>query len=277
MIEEIKYFILGLIQGLTEFFPISSSGHLELFSHIYNIAKSEPLLLFITVHFATALSTVIVYYQRIREIVSGLFLNTDKDRSFVLKLLISSIPTIIIYVLFQHKIDLLFIDAVSLVCAMLIITGLILLSTSLIKTSNGDINFVHAILIGCAQAFAIIPGISRSGATIATALCCKVKRERAAEFSFLMALIPIIGGTIIKGLEFLTKHPDNDIEIKGLIIAFLSAFFSGLFACKYMIFVVKKNNLKYFGYYCVSIGLLFWFTTSDLTINHLYQRIIHLF
>lgn len=258
MIEEIKYFILGLIQGLTEFFPISSSGHLELFSHITDIATEDPLLLFITVHFATALSTIIVYHKRIKHILLGLiYFKNKNDINFVFKLIISSVPTIVIYVLFSSQIDLLFINAVNLVCVMLIITGFILIATNLVKTSNKEIHVLHAILMGCAQALAIVPGISRSGTTIATALCCKVKRDQAAEFSFLMALIPIIGGTLIKIVEFSTTNPSYDIEIQGLIIAFFSAFLSGLFACKYMIVIVQKNTLNYFGYYCICIGILF--------------------
>ncbi len=258
MIEEIKYFILGLIQGVTEFFPISSSGHLELFSHISDIATKDPLLLFITVHFATALSTIIIYHQRIKHILLGLICYKNKtDIAFICKLIISSIPTIVIYGLFSNHIDLLFINSVNLVCVMLIMTGLILIATNLVKTSNNEIGFSHAILMGCAQALAIIPGISRSGSTIATALYCKVKRDQAAEFSFLMALIPIIGGALIKIVEFSTTNPSYDIEIQGLIIAFFSAFLSGLFACKYMIIIVQKNTLNYFGYYCIGIGILF--------------------
>ena len=254
MIDELKYFILGLIQGLTEFFPISSSGHLEIFSHISNLAQEEPLLLFITVHFATALSTSIVYFERIKQIIVGLINQNIDDTSFILKLLLSSIPTIIIYLLFNSQIDLLFTNAINLVCLMLIITGIILIYTNFINRSNGDITFSNAFLIGCAQAIAIIPGISRSGFTITAALCCKVKREKAAEFSFLMALVPILGGTLIKLVEFITTDSSNDVDIQGLLIAFISAFFSGLFACKYMISIVQKKNLKYFGYYCICIG-----------------------
>jgi len=260
MIDEIKYFILGIIQGLTEFFPISSSGHLEIFAHVSKIAQEEPLLLFITVHFATALSTVIVYFKRIKKIILGLLNKNNEDIGFIMKLIVSSIPTFIIYVLFSHQIDLLFMGAVKLVSVMLIVTGLVLVFTNFIPASNHRITLFHAICIGCAQAIAIIPGISRSGFTIATALFCKIKREKAAEFSFLMALVPIIGGTILKLAEFLTTESNDEIEIKGLIIAFLSAFLAGLFACKYMISIVNKNNLKYFGYYCITFGCFFgWF------------------
>ena len=141
---------------------------------------------------------------------------------------------------------------------MLIVTGLVLVFTNFIPVANHRITLLNAICMGCAQAIAIIPGISRSGFTIATALFCKIKREKAAEFSFLMALVPITGGTILKLAEFLTTESNDEIEVKGLIIAFLSAFLAGLFACKYMISIVNKNNLKYFGYYCITFGCFFW-------------------
>jgi len=141
---------------------------------------------------------------------------------------------------------------------MLFLTGLILIMTNFISSSDSNITYLHSILMGCAQAIAIIPGISRSGATIAAALFCKVNREKAAEFSFLMALIPIIGGVILKIIEFSMEGAVFNIEINLLIIAFLSAFLSGLFACKYMILIVKDKNLKYFGYYCIIAACCFW-------------------
>ena len=257
MIQEIKYFILGLIQGLTEFFPISSSGHLELYSSIVNIAEEEPLLLFITVHFATALSTIIVYRRRIKNIFSGFFKNKN-DISFVLKVLVSAIPTVLVYLLFSQYIEGLFNDATLLVCIMLIITGAILIATNFFKKSSHEITFMHAIFIGFAQALAIIPGISRSGATISTALYLGVNREKSAEFSFLMGLIPIIGGALLKFVDYLNNTHSQELEFKGLIIAFFASFFSGLLACRYMIVIVQNNNLKYFGYYCIILGFTFW-------------------
>jgi len=254
MIEEIKYFFLGIIQGLTEFFPISSSGHIELYSNLLSVSKEHPILVVITVHFATALSTIFVYRHRIKKLSYGILFNRNKeDILFIFKLAISTIPIILVYLLLNQYIDLIFNNRISLVCIMLIVTGIILISTSFVKSSNKEINFWHALFMGLGQAVAILPGISRSGSTIAIALFCNVNRKKAAEFAFLMALAPIIGGAIVQFLDSgggLQRESYN-----GLIIAFFSAFFSGLFACKYMIHIVHKNNLKYFGYYCIIIGL----------------------
>tara|TARA_Y100000994_G_scaffold5517_1_gene5211 strand:- start:20027 stop:20821 length:795 start_codon:yes stop_codon:yes gene_type:complete len=260
MIEQIKYIFLGLIQGLTEFFPISSSGHLELFSYISNIAQEEPLLLFIIVHLATALSTIIVYRNRIKKMLIGVITDNNKNEfSFLIKLAISSIPTLLIYLVFSKNIDLIFKNATHLVCIMLVLTGSVLFITQFFIKSDKKIGYLDALLIGLAQALAIIPGVSRSGATISTALFLKINRDDAAEFSFLMGLAPILGGSFLKIFEFLSSPSTlEQVEIKGLLLSFFAAFFSGLFACKYMIVLVQKNNLKFFGYYCVLLGISFW-------------------
>tara|TARA_Y100000588_G_C13735512_1_gene703320 strand:- start:127 stop:570 length:444 start_codon:yes stop_codon:yes gene_type:complete len=138
-------------------------------------------------------------------------------------------------------------------------TGFLLILTQFFKESKNEINYIDAILMGCAQALAIIPGISRSGATISIALLLNIKRKDAAEFSFLMALVPIIGGAIIKISEFWFSESVQDINKTALVVAFISAFISGLIACKYMIFIVQKNNLKYFGYYCLIVSACFLF------------------
>ncbi len=259
MIEQIKYFFLGLIQGLTEFFPISSSGHLELFSYLSNIAEQEPLLLFITVHLATAFSTILVYRNKIKQVLIGVIKHNNKnDFSFLMKLVVSSLPMVVIYLLFSENIDFIFKNATHLVCLMLVFTGLVLLSTQFFKKSNKNIGYFDALLIGLAQALAIIPGISRSGATISTALFLKVNRDDAAEFSFLMGLAPILGGSLLKIVEFIFFGSIEQVEFKGLLLSFIAAFLSGLIACKYMIVLVQKNNLKYFGYYCIILGTFFW-------------------
>ena len=260
MIEEIKYLILGAIQGLAEFFPISSSGHIVLFSSVLNVAEKNPLLLSIIVHFATTLSTITIYRNRIKAILIGVVKHKkQKHINFVLKLIVSSLPIVIVGALFRERIDLMFENATQLVCAMLLLTGLLLIMTNMFKVEKKEINFLHAFIMGLAQAVAILPGISRSGLTIATALFLQIKRKDAAEFSFLMVLIPIIGITIIEIYLLVSLSTDiQHIEKKGLLIAFFSAFFSGLFACQYMIKIVQKNNLQYFGYYCVAIGLLSW-------------------
>ena len=261
MIEEIKYFLLGLIQGLAEFFPISSSGHIVIFSSLLDIVEEHPLLLSITVHFATTISTIIVYFNRIKSLIKGVFINNiQTDISYFLKIIFSSVPVVLIGFLFKEHIELVFSDFIYLVSIMLLITGFILLSTNLFSSEEKNITYYHALLMGLAQAFALLPGISRSGVTISMALLCKIKRKKAAEFSFLMVLLPIIGITF---LELMTLYYSditlNLNQITGLLIAFFTSLFSGLFACRYMIHIVQMDSLKYFGYYCIFAGLVSYF------------------
>ena len=261
MIEEIKYFILGLIQGLAEFFPISSSGHIVLYSSIMGIVEKHPLLLSIVVHFATTLSTIVVYRDRIRGIVIGLFKHRQQSQMhFILQLVISTLPIIFVGIFFRNNIESLFDNATHLVCLMLVFTGLVLMLTNKFNKGNKKITFKSAFIIGIAQALAILPGISRSGLTIATAVYLKIDRKLAAEFSFLMALIPIIGISLIEIYLLISLTNLQDINIAAILISFFTAFFSGLFACKYMIKIVQNNNLNYFGYYCILMGIFFfWF------------------
>jgi len=257
MIEEIKYFILGIIQGLAEFFPISSSGHIVLFSSLLDLAEDNPLLLSVTVHFATTLSTIIIYRRRLKELFYGVVIHQNKnDLSFVLKIIISSFPIIIIGFLFRDNIAVMF-NNYYFVTIMLLLTAIFLIATSFIPIGKKKITYLIAFFMGLAQAFAILPGISRSGTTISMALFLKAKSKDAAEFSFLMALLPILGITFIELITLFYSNIKLSIDdIKSLIIAFLSAFLSGLFACKYMISIVEKNNLKYFGFYCIMIGYI---------------------
>tara|TARA_B100000427_G_scaffold180424_1_gene150037 strand:- start:143 stop:931 length:789 start_codon:yes stop_codon:yes gene_type:complete len=261
MTEEIKYFILGLIQGLAEFFPISSSGHIVLYSSIMGIAEKHPLLLSIVVHFATTLSTIVVYRDKIRRVIIGLFKHRQQSQMhFVLQLVISTLPIIFVGIFFRNNIEALFHNATHLVCLMLVFTGIVLMLTNNFNKGNKKITFKSAFIIGLAQALAILPGISRSGLTIATAVCLKIDRKLAAEFSFLMALIPIIGISLIEIYLLISLTNLHDINIAAILIAFFTAFFSGLFACKHMIKIVQNNNLNYFGYYCILIGIFFfWF------------------
>ena len=259
MTEEIKYFILGLIQGLAEFFPISSSGHIILYSSIMGIAEKHPLLLSITVHFATTLSTMVVYRDRIKDILIGVFKHRNQSQiNFVLQLIISSSPILFVGLFFRKNIEALFYNATHLVCLMLVVTGVALMLTNKFKDGKKKINFGSAFIIGLAQALAILPGISRSGLTIATAVYLKIDRKSAAEFSFLMVLMPIIGISLIEIYLLVSDSSLSNIDIVAILIAFFTAFFSGLFACKYMIKIVQNNSLNYFGYYCVLIGAFFF-------------------
>ena len=261
MIEEFNYFLLGLVQGLAEFFPISSSGHILLLSTILDVAEKNPLLLSITVHFATTLSTIVIYHDKLKKILIGVIKHNDNVAiSYFLKILISSIPVLIVGLFFKDYVESLFNNSMLLVLIMLFITGCVLILTTVASIGDKRISYYYAFLIGLAQAVAILPGISRSGATISAALFLKIDKKNAAEFSFIMVLLPIIGITFLELILFTSSEIQLDTsQIKGLVVAFVTSFVSGLFACKYMISIVKHNNLKYFGFYCIFVAILGFF------------------
>lgn len=251
-------FLLGLIQGLTEFLPISSSGHLELGSYLLETNKSENLLFTIIVHIATALSIIIVFRDDIKKIiVSCLKFSMNKETIFIYKILLSSIPVGIIGIFFEEKVKSLFNGNILLVGSMLIITSIFLAFTYLQKNNvKKNISYTNAFIIGIAQAIAILPGISRSGITISTALLLKINKTQATKFSFLMVLVPIFGIMLLKITKGLMdmKSISTDIETSSLIIGFLSALISGIIACKWMIKIIEKSNLIYFSIYCLIVG-----------------------
>lgn len=251
-------FFLGLIQGLTEFLPVSSSGHLEIGNVLLGVETTENLLFAVVVHAATALSTIVVYRRDIGGILRDIFaFQWNESTQFAAKILLSMIPVGIVGVFFEDEVESLFSGNMLLVGCMLLITACLLFISHYAKASKGEVTFGKAIVIGVAQAFAILPGISRSGSTIATALLLGVDREKAARFSFLMVLIPILGASLLKFLDFL-EAPTNTgqgISSLALIVGFLSAFIFGLIACQWMIRLVKKGELTYFAYYCAGVGL----------------------
>lgn len=254
----IEAIILGIVQGLTEFLPVSSSGHIELGKAILNIQTTDNLLFSIVVHGATALSTIIVFRKEIIDIFKGLFqFKNNESLHYALKIFISMIPVGIIGVLFEDKIEALFTGNVLFVGFMLIITGILLSITFYIKDTTKDISYGRAIVIGLAQAVAILPGISRSGSTISTALILGVDKEKATRFSFIMVLLPIIGATLLKVKDYIeTPTLSGGISISALVIGFITAFVSGLIACTWMIKIVKKGKLIYFAYYCFVVGAI---------------------
>ena len=263
MTEEIKYFLIGIIQGLAEFFPVSSSGHIVLLSSLLEISEEHPLLLSITVHFATTLSTIIVFRKKIFEIILELTSSKQFSQSIFLKILVSSIPILFVGLLFKNNIEPFFLESYFVVGIMLIITGIILITTNFISDGKNSISLFSAFIIGIAQAIAVVPGISRSGLTISTALFLKTSKKEAAEFSFIMVLVPIMGITILEFFLFFKNSTSISLtNQKTLIISFLSSFISGLIACKYMISIVKYNNLKYFGVYCILIAFVVIFITQ---------------
>ena len=252
----IEAIILGIIQGLTEFLPVSSSGHLELAKAIMGDASvgEESMLMTVVLHFATALSTVIIFRKEIVRILKGLFqFKWNEEFKFAIKIVLSMIPAALVGVFLNDEIEALFGGQIMLVGFMLLLTGALLFLADKAKNTNKDVSFTHSIIIGISQAIAILPGISRSGATISTSVLLGVDRSKAARFSFLM-VVPLIFGKMAKDVlsdEFMT----SSIDSMPLIVGFIAAFITGLFACTWMIALVKKSKLIYFSIYCVVIGV----------------------
>lgn len=250
----IESIILGIIQGLTEFLPVSSSGHLEIAKWILQdeSIKEQSLLFTVILHFGTALSTIIVFWKDIMEIIFGLFKGNKQQINFSLKIILSMIPAAVVGVIFDDVIDSFFSGSILLVAFMLILTGLILYIADRAKSTEKEVSWMDSILIGIAQMVAIIPGISRSGATISTSVLLGIDRYKAARFSFLM-VVPLIFGKIAKDVLSDEFAVSREVGIE-LIIGFLAAFITGIFACKWMIALVKKSQLKYFSFYCFLVG-----------------------
>jgi len=250
--------ILGLVQGLTEFLPVSSSGHLELGTAILGINVSDNLLFAVIVHAATALSTITIFRNDIAILIKDtLLFKWNQSTEYVFKLAISMIPVGIVGLFFEDEINQFFGAKVTFVGSMLILTSILLSFTYLNKSHTRSISFTSAFWIGLAQAVAVLPGISRSGATIATALLLKTDKEEATRFSFLMVLAPILGATALKFKDYLNNPAaSEEIPALSLIIGFFAAFLSGLLACRWMMTIVKKGKLIYFASYCFVIGTI---------------------
>ena len=247
--------LLGIVQGLTEFLPVSSSGHLALFTAILgdNQLPAENLLFTILVHAATAIATMIVFRKDIATILSGIFKKEQPEtRAFVGYVMVSMIPAVVIGLFFEDQITALFDTNLALVGAMLCITAVLLFFTDKTSSKGQPINYKIALFIGIAQAIAILPGISRSGATIAVALLIGVSRPEAARFSFLM-VIPLILGSMAKSI--LDQGATITFDILPMGAGFLAALASGILACTWMIALVKRSKLSYFAIYCLVVGI----------------------
>ncbi len=254
--NELQAFLLGILQGITEFLPVSSSGHLEIGNHLLGVKNESNLYFDVVLHVATVLSTIIVFRKDIFELVKGLFaFKWNEPTIYVSKLVFSAIPVLVIGLLFKENIEKLFTGNLILVGSMLIFTALLLSLTHFVRVNDGKITFLKAFIIGIAQAIAVIPGISRSGSTIATGLLLKNKKEDVARFSFLMVLIPILGAAFLDiiGGDVTSQQAIGTIP---LLIGFLAAFLSGLLACSWMIKIVKRGKLIYFAIYCLVIGVI---------------------
>jgi undecaprenyl-diphosphatase len=254
--DYINAIILGIIQGLTEFLPVSSSGHLELGKAILGEeAISEDGVMFtIVVHFATALSTIVVFRKDIVEIISGLLqFKWNEQFQFSLKIILSMIPAVFIGLFFEKEIDALFNGDIVFVGFMLILTAILLFFADKSKNTLKQVTFKDAIIVGISQAIAILPGISRSGATISTSVLLGIDKSKAARFSFLM-VVPLILGKITK--DIMSGDLSSETQGIGILFAgFISAFIAGLFACQWMIKLVRNSQLKYFAIYCFFVGL----------------------
>ncbi len=249
--------ILGLVQGLTEFLPVSSSGHLEIGKVLLNVEVKESLTFTVLVHFATVLSTITVFRKEIKNLSIGLFqFKWNEETKYVSKILVSMIPVLIVGILFREEVESLFSGNLRLVGGALLLTALLLISTQLVKPGKKKIPFLDALLMGIAQAIATVPGISRSGATIATGLLLKNERSDVAKFSFLMVLIPIIGAALLDILSMSSSPSETGIATGSLIIGFLAAYLSGYLACTWMINLVKKGKLYWFAIYCAIVGIV---------------------
>jgi undecaprenyl-diphosphatase len=253
----IESIILGIIQGLTEFLPVSSSGHLELGKAMLKINLENDLLYSIIVHCATTLSTIFVFRNEIVHIIREVLkFQWNESTQFATKIVISMIPVGLVGLLFKDTIEGFFQGDIKLVGFMLCLTGILLLLTHFMKRiSGGEVTYWRALVIGLAQAVAIMPGISRSGSTIATAILVGTDRKKAANFSFLMVIPPIIGATLLEIKDYLEQPSITDISIPVLSAGFIAAFITGLFACKLMIDLVSKGKLIYFAIYCFVVGI----------------------
>ena len=249
--------ILGIIQGLTEFLPVSSSGHLELGKAILgdNSIPEESLLFTVVLHFATALSTLVVFRKDVWEIIKGLFkFKWNEEAQFSLKIIISMIPAALVGFFLEDFMEVFFNGAIIIVGIMLIITAFLLYLADMAKTTNKGVSYRGALVIGMAQMVAMLPGISRSGATISTAVLLGVDKTKSARFSFLM-VVPLILGKVAKDI-FSGEIDFESSQMTAMGAGFIAAFIAGLAACTWMIKLVRQSKLTYFAIYCLIVGLI---------------------
>ena len=249
--------LLGIIQGFTEFLPVSSSGHLELGKAILGdtMVAEESLLFTVVLHFATALSTIVVFRKDIIEIIGALLkFQWNEETQFIVKIGVSMLPAVVIGLLFEEELESFFGGSVAFVGAMLIVTAILLWLADRARNTGKPVSFKDSFIIGISQAIAMLPGISRSGATISTSVLLGNDKSKAARFSFLM-VVPLIFGKIAKDVLSGDLSADST-NFTTLGLGFIAAFICGLIACTWMISLVKKSKLRYFSVYCVIVGLI---------------------
>jgi Uncharacterized bacitracin resistance protein len=260
--EWFEAIILGLVQGLTEFLPVSSSGHLAIGKALLGVEPAGDLVFEVTVHAATVLATIVVFRKQIWKLLCGLFkFQYNDETDYIAKLCVSMIPVFVVGMFLKDKVEAAF-SSMRVVGVCLLVTALLLTLSDFLakrvsaamKESRNGISFWQAFVVGIGQALAVLPGLSRSGTTISTGLLCGVKREHMAQFSFLMVLVPILGETFLDLVG--GDMAASAVGALPLLLGFVAAFFSGLFACRVMIALVRKAQLKWFGLYCALVGLL---------------------
>ena len=258
--EWFEALILGLVQGLTEFLPVSSSGHLAIGKALLGVEPSGDLVFEVTVHAATVLATIVVFRKEIGRLLRGLFrFRYNDETDYVAKLAVSMIPVFVAGMFFKDRVEAAF-SSLAVVGVCLLVTAVLLAfsdrmsgrATAAVRPARGGISFLQAFVVGIGQALAVLPGLSRSGTTISTGLLCGVKRENMAQFSFLMVLVPILGESFLDlaGGEM----AGSSVGFLPLLLGFAAAFVSGLFACRMMIALVRKARLRWFGLYCALVG-----------------------
>lgn len=267
--DTLEALLLGLLQGLTEYLPVSSSGHLAIGSHILGVEAEENLMFTVAVHVATVLSTLVVLGHEIAGLLRGTFrpfnaggtglARLNADQRYMLNIVVSMIPIGIVGICFKDAVERIFGSGLLIVgCCLLLTAGLLTYSYLARPRQKEQISLRDAFIIGLAQALAVLPGLSRSGSTIATGLILGNKKSQMAQFSFLMVIPPILGEALLDTVKAAKEGMDaafGDLNTTALVVGFLAAFISGIAACKWMIGIVRKGKLIYFAYYCLAVGL----------------------
>ncbi len=259
--SDLQALILGILQGLTEYLPVSSSGHLAIGAALFGVDGEENLAFTILVHVATVLSTLVVLWREVAWLFKGMFRWKMNDETrYILNIIVSMIPVGLVGVFFKDKVEEVFGSGLLIVGIMLLVTASLLTFSYYARPRQKEkISLRDAFIIGIAQACAVMPGLSRSGSTIATGLLLGNKKEKLAQFSFLMVIPPILGEALLdvmKMMEGGVATVAGDISVSALAIGFASAFVAGCFACKWMIDIVKRGKLVYFAIYCAIVGLV---------------------
>lgn len=249
--------VLGVIQGLTEFLPVSSSGHLQIFSALFGIQGEENLTFAVAVHAATVCSTIVVLRKEIWDLLQGLFrFSWNEETSYIAKIVLSMIPVAIVGVFFKDQVEALFGSGLLVVGVSLLLTACLLTFAYYARPrAKTTISFRDAFVIGIAQACAVLPGLSRSGSTIATGILLGNNKEKVAKFSFLMVLVPILGEAFLDLMKGDFTQGESGISMLSLTVGFIAAFVSGFLACSWMLELVKKGKLIWFAVYCLVVGL----------------------